>query len=281
MGRQSIGSVWPLMTVVPTKGLTGGTSKSLSSSIPYDCAVSELDRRTFLKAAGIGTLVTLPLGLSARVVEAATKQSVPGFLSTHEYDVIEEATARLIPGPTDDPEEVGHPGAREAMATRYIDTLLGALSRRSPWIFAGGPFSTRGGNSSDDMSHFLGLTPAQHWAWSRRLADWQDQYRRGVIALDRLVEGSFSSASSDEKDAALAKDPSGFTTLLFGHAIEAMYSVPEYGGNHNLVGWKEIGFPGDVEPRGYSDSLVSNSSGPDPYVPNTIGTQVLNVVSLA
>ena len=242
--------------------------------------VPELDRRTFLKAAGVGTLA-LPLGLSACVAEASTKYSGPGFLSVHEYGVIEEATARLIPGPTDDPKEVGHAGAREALVTRYIDTLLGALSLHSPRVFAGGPFSTRGGNSTDDMSHFLGLTPAQHWAWTRRLADWQDQYRRGVVALDRLASRNFSSASNDDKDAALAQDPSGFTTLLFGHAIEAMYSVPEYGGNHNLVGWKEIGFPGDVEPRGYSDSQVSNSSGPDPYVPNTIGTQVLNVVSSA
>ncbi len=47
-----------------------------------------------------------------------------------------------------------------------------------------------------------------------------------------------------------------FTNLLFGHTIEAMYSNPEYGGNANLVGWKDIKFPGDVQPRGYTPAEV-------------------------
>ena len=45
--------------------------------------------------------------------------------------------------------------------------------------------------------------------------------------------------------------------MLFTHAIEGMYSVPEYGGNHALVGWLDIGFPGDSQPTGYADAEVS------------------------
>ena len=40
--------------------------------------------------------------------------------------MVEAATARIAPGPDDDPAEAGHPGAREAGVTGYIDMLLGA-----------------------------------------------------------------------------------------------------------------------------------------------------------
>ena len=41
--------------------------------------------------------------------------------------MVEDATARIAPGPRDDPAEEGHPGAREADVTGYIDAMLGAL----------------------------------------------------------------------------------------------------------------------------------------------------------
>jgi hypothetical protein len=36
-----------------------------------------------------------------------------------------------------------------------------------------------------------------------------------------------------------------------------MYGAPEYGGNQGLVGWHNIDFAGDVQPRGYTDAEVS------------------------
>ena len=47
------------------------------------------------------------------------------------------------------------------------------------------------------------------------------------------------------------------TALLHEHACEGMYAAPEYGGNRDLVGWRYIGFEGDVQPRGFSDEEVS------------------------
>src|SRR5690242_12715386 len=49
------------------------------------------------------------------------------FFTPHQAAVVEAATARIAPGPHDDPAEQGHPGAREAGVTGYIDTMLGAL----------------------------------------------------------------------------------------------------------------------------------------------------------
>ena len=196
-----------------------------------------------------------------------------------EATVVEEATARLIPGPADDPSEAGHPGAREANVTRYIDTMLGAFLLRPHKVFAGGPFSNRAGWPVNDMATFLRLTASQTYAWTQRLAGLRRQYRQGVAKLDQMAGGDFTKLSSTKMDEILAQDPDGFMTLLFGHAIEGMYSAPEYGGNAGLVGWRDIDFPGDRQPRGFTDTEVSRSDGPDVYVPSGIGEQVLKLLA--
>ena len=58
-----------------------------------------------------------------------------------------------------------------------------------------------------------------------------------------------------------------------------MYCVPEYGGNADLVGWHEISWVGDRQPRGFTDAQVSLSDGPDVYVPTGIGKQLLQLLS--
>ncbi|MGA2529272.1 MAG: gluconate 2-dehydrogenase subunit 3 family protein [Acidimicrobiales bacterium] len=239
-------------------------------------------RRRVLKAAGFAGLALLvPPELLAACSTANSQSSARSFLvfDPHEALVVEEATARLIPGPHDDPSEMGHPGAREANVTRYIDTMLGALMVSPPRVFAGGPFSDRAGSRVDDMAKFLRLTAAEVRGWTERLDALRAQYRQGVKALDRLAGGDFPSVSADKMDAILAQDPEGFMTLLFGHAIEGMYSAPEYGGNAGLAGWHDIAWVGDRQPRGYSDAEVTFSDGPDVYVPDGIGAQLLSLLT--
>ncbi|MGH9296092.1 MAG: gluconate 2-dehydrogenase subunit 3 family protein [Acidimicrobiales bacterium] len=248
-----------------------------------------LSRRQVLRGTGLAGLAALlpPELLAACSRARGEPPSAPGeggellVLDTHEAAVVREATARLIPGPLDDPAEAGHPGAREANVTRYIDWMLGALTLSPAKIFAGGPFSNRAGFPTDDMARFIGLSPAASHAWSRRLSGWKTAYRRGVRDLDKAARGSFLAASTGRRDDVLASDPGGFTTLLFSHAIEAMYSNPEYGGNAALSGWKEIGFPGDVQPRGYSAAQVSRSDGPDPYRPEGITADLLTLIAVS
>jgi gluconate 2-dehydrogenase gamma chain len=71
---------------------------------------------------------------------------------------------------------------------------------------------------------------------------------------------------------------SAFTSLLFEHTIEGMYANPEYGGNRGLAGWKDIGFPGDIQPRGYSAQEVERSDGPDPVPGTPIVADVLKLL---
>ena len=187
--------------------------------------------------------------------------------------MVEAATARIAPGPSDDPAEAGHPGAREADVTGYIDSMLGALGALDagspPMIFAGGPWSNRHTSGPDLMARFMPLDPVATIAWRRRLAGWQQQYRQGIATLDKLAGGDFTKASHAEQDQILAgAGVSEFLSLLFEHTIEGLYGVPEYGGNRGLAGWRDIGYPGDSQPRGYTPDEVSRSDGPDP-VKNT------------
>lgn len=261
--------------------------------------MDSLSRRSVLQGTGLAALAALlppellagcsrapssaPTTSSARATTLTARDHRQRYLvfDDHQAAVVVEATARLIPGPLDEASEVGHPGAREADVVRYIDTMIGALTLSPQAIFAGGPFSNRAGWPTDDMAHFIGLGPAEATAWRSRTKAWRASYARGIRALDVAVGGDFASATAQRKDAALVKDPGGFTTLLFGHAIEAMYSPPEYGGNAGLVGWKDIKFPGDVQPRGYTPSQVTDSDGPDPYVPDPLAAKLLALIALS
>ena len=200
------------------------------------------------------------------------------FFSSHQAAVIEDATARIAPGPQDDPAEAGHPGAREAGVTGYIDAMLGALAALEtaddsgdgngamvPVVFAGGPWSNRHASGPDRMASFIAPDPVARIAWRKRLADWQRQYASGIAALDKLAGGDFTRAAPAEQDKILVRsEVSSFLSLLFEHTIEGMYGNPEYGGNRGLAGWKDIGYPGDSQPLGYTSVEVERSDGRDP-----------------
>jgi hypothetical protein len=218
-------------------------------------------RRDFVKGLGLLPLAAaLPTGaLTEALADTSTTYR---FLTAHQAAVVTEATARLIPGPDDDPTEIGHPGAREANVVRYIDIMLAAFTFATPRIHADGPFSDRAGASRNDMQRFLRLPRMRRLAWRKRIKQLHQAYRDGVKELDGLAGGDFTQVSTQEQDSALTQ--SSFRSLLFEHAIEGMYAVPEYGGNQGLVGWQEVKFPGDSQPRGYTDQQVSQSDGPDP-----------------
>jgi hypothetical protein len=84
---------------------------------------------------------------------------------------------------------------------------------------------------------------------------WQEIYRAGIDALGG--EPSFVDCESAEQDARLAAAPRDFRELCYVHLCEACYGAPEYGGNRDLGGWHAIQFPGDVQPRGWTDAQVS------------------------
>jgi hypothetical protein len=260
----------------------------------------EISRRHVLQGTGVALAALVPTAaLEACSSGGRSPQGRPSaghspggghdVFDVHQTELITEATARLIPGPNDDPAEVGHPGAREANVTRYITTLMGALLVSPPAVFAGGPFSGRAGGGRDDMAEFLTLDPDRSAAWRTRLAALKLAYDQGLSALDRAGgAGGFLGLDAAGRDRVLATNPAvpdlpggytGFTDLLFAHAIEGMYSAPEYGGNAGLVGWHDIGFPGDVQPRGFPAATVSSPLSRQALIASESVVKVLNLVS--
>jgi hypothetical protein len=224
--------------------------------------VDDVSRRAVLKGAGLLGLAALvpPEVLAWARTQAAAAETYL-FFTTHEADVVREATARLIPGPTDDVTELGHPGAREANVVRYIDLMLGALTLTPERVHAGGPWSDRKGGDANHIATFLPLTAAQRRGWEQRLAKLHQAYREGIAALDAA---GFLDAPAPLRDVILTSGDAAFRDLMFTHAIEGTYCLPEYGGNENLSGWEEIRFPGDSQPRGYTPAEVGESDGPAP-----------------
>jgi len=234
----------------------------------------------------IGALPVAVASAAALGAEGCTPSASSGrtlrFFTADQAAVVEAATARIAPGPADDPAEADHPGAREADVTGYIDSMLGALGSvddAAPLVFAGGPWSNRHTSGPDLMARFATLDPVARIAWRRRLTGWQQQYRQGIATLDKLAGGDFTKASGAKQDKILVMSAlSDFVSLLFEHTIEGLYAAPEYGGNRGLAGWKEIGFPGDIQPRGYTADEVSRSDGHDPVDNTGIVADVLKLL---
>jgi hypothetical protein len=183
------------------------------------------------------------------------------FFDEAELAVVAAAVDRLIP-----PDDGGCPGASTAGVPDYIDMLLGAFTFDPPRIFAGGPYSGRWGGEPS-FANWRPLGPMEELAWRTRIegsngrserefngevVGLQQMYRDGIAALGV----DFTDVDGDEQDRRLDALPQ-FKRVLYEHACEGMYGDPVYGGNRDEVGWKMIGWLGDIQPRGYTDVEVS------------------------
>ncbi len=181
------------------------------------------------------------------------------FFDDAAWAVVAAACDRLIP-PGD-----GHPGGRALGCADYIDGLLGAFGDDPPRIWAGGPFSGRAGGEAA-FERFSTLSPLEELAWRTRIEGsrgraerewagpvrgWQEVYLEGIAALG----DDFCACGPEEQDRRLDAVPE-LRDLLYAHACEGAYGAPEYGGNRDGAGWAAIGFPGDVQPRGWTDAEV-------------------------
>lgn len=183
------------------------------------------------------------------------------FLLACDRDVLSAAVDRVAPAGAE------HPGAAALGAVEYIDRVLGAFETDPPLIWAGGPFSGRNGGDGD-FSRFEALSPRDELAWRTRIEGsrgqrerewngpvrgWQEIYRDGIDSLG----DDFAALPADRQDERLDAAPRDFTRLLHEHVCEACYGAPEYGGNIESLGWAAIAWPGDTQPRGWTDAEVS------------------------
>jgi hypothetical protein len=183
------------------------------------------------------------------------------FLRADERATLRAVVDRLVPAVDT------HPGAMALGAVDYIDGLLNAFAFDPPRIWAGGPYSDRAGSPVNNFLDFLELGPLEELAWRTRIEGslglperefngpvigWQTHYRVGLAALGT----DFADVDDDGQRARLNADRE-FRDLVYQQTVQGCYSAPEYGGNRDTAGWRAILFPGDVQPRGFTDAEVA------------------------
>lgn len=202
------------------------------------------------------------------------------FLSEAEHATLSAFVDRLIPADAD-------PGALAGGCADAIDYLLGALLSDPPFIYAGGPFSDRGGSADNHFAQFLPLDDYEQTAWrlaiegSRGIAalefngpvkGLQAIYREGIAQLDARAEAmgsaNFAALSAPQRDLVINDSSDALIAELldvaFPATLNAFYGAPEYGGNREGAGWGFTAYEGDVQPRGYSDAQVVEPDNPSP-----------------
>ena len=185
-----------------------------------DAFGARLSRRSFLAgSAGLWISASLPRPLAAR---EASRDGERRTLSMDEWAAVDAIAARIIP--TDET-----PGAREAGCVNFIDKAL----------------------AHED-------------------ADALPLYRSALAALDRACmarfESAFAALPETRQDALLASLEKGelspwdegagsqaaFFATVRMHTILGFVADPVHGGNRDYIGWKTLGFPGNVHHLGGS-----------------------------
>jgi hypothetical protein len=241
-------------------------------------SVQGFTRRQFLLLAGATAVGTAAHGCADR--STGPGGPAPHFFTPEERETIDAACEALFPRDQE-------PGASDLGAVEYIDRFLAAFDVDPPLIFSRGPYSgrnpypdSRTGSPSQDFpgdgfGEFIPLQPLEELAWRIRLygstnvpgGDFNDRivgetrglrdiFRDGAKALAQAASSRgatrFAELSIDDRNAVIAGLPDEFVTALYEQTAAGLFAAPEYGGNHELGGWRIIGFDGDSQPLGYS-----------------------------
>jgi gluconate 2-dehydrogenase gamma chain len=209
--------------------------------------MDKVTRRSFVTTVGAATVVPaaalLSLTAQAAAPPAPTKTAHGAeppkttylFFNAAEVLFIEPACERLIPA-----DESG-PGALGAGVPNYLDKQLGGAWGAGERLYRSGPWQP----GTPSQGYQLPFTPAE-------------LFHAALGAIDRDLDAHgtpFHAMSADAQDAYLKSLESGahdldgvpsavFFAMLLQMSVEGFFSDPVYGGNHDMVAWRMIGFPG-------------------------------------
>lgn len=242
-------------------------------------------RRTVLKwMSAAGATLALPFvqGCSdgSDSVVVVTPELPPRFLTAQQRAILEALANAILP----DDATVG---AVKAGAVEYIDRYLAAFSVDVPDIFRSGPFSGRepfpdaatgAASESFPENGFLRVLPMsrmQELAFRQEffgsdaidngtinapiVENWPGLhalYEQALTQLDGAASDAgvpdFSQLSEEQQLSAYDQTDERFRSLFIDHLAEGMFSAPEYGGNIDLVAWRDYHYDGDSQPLGHT-----------------------------
>jgi gluconate 2-dehydrogenase gamma chain len=143
------------------------------------------------------------------------------FFTEAEAETIDAVCARIFPSGD------GKPGARETKVITYIDRTTANEDEALRRCYR------------DGVKALNALTSE---LYGQRFAELSDERQDEVL---ERVEGSGATESTGAlegpEDEGLL---STFFALVWEHTIQGMFCDPQYGGNHDALGWRLVGFPG-------------------------------------
>jgi gluconate 2-dehydrogenase gamma chain len=159
------------------------------------------------------------------------------YFTADEAAAVEAIVDRLIPA-----DDSG-PGGKQAGCAVFIDRQLAGSFGDSRRLYMRLPFA----NGTPSQGPQSPIVP-------------KERYRTSLAALDTYCKTTFAgksfaaldTAQQDQildgldKDTVKLTDGSGkaFFEAVLANAMEGFFADPIYGGNHDMAGWKLIGFPG-------------------------------------
>ena len=208
-----------------------------------------MKRREFitLSAGSLGgvllyTLAREPLRIQA---QDGTLRIPLRFFTEAEAKVVSAACERIFPS------DGNGPGAGEAGVVIYIDRQLAGPYGRDKFRYTKAPWT----ESVPEHGYQGKASP-------------REIYRNAIVQLQ-----DFAALAPDQQDEKLRSiEATFFFRMLRQHTIEGMFCDPHHGGNHGMIGWQLIGYPG---PRmSYRNEIGRNPGEPWRQKPVSL-TQVL------
>ena len=196
-------------------------------------------------------------------------------MTADELRTLRALTARLLPGPPEDPD----PGALEAGAAEAIERLLCAFDGGEPPIHG----AQQGG--------FVALDSVAELGWRIRLEGSQGRPERefagpvtglaqvvadGLSLLDRRCREAhgvdFADAPACDQDALIDthdEQLTAFVRTAMTLTLEAVYGPEQYGGNRDRCGWSPLHWPG-FQSQGFTPAQISEPDGGAPASLQTV-----------
>ena len=200
-------------------------------------------RREFLRTVALaaGGASVASTARAAQEADAAPFSAAPVpvylALSPNEAAFVEKLVDVMCPA-----DEFTAGGVDCGLAT-FIDRQIAGAFGKGERLYMKGPW--RSGRPEDGYQ--LPLTPEQFFKSGIKAADEAclHQHQRRFAELDAIEADSFLSAIAEDRiTEAPVKLADWFNELAYLLFIQACFADPVYGGNHDKVFWKMIGYPG-------------------------------------
>jgi gluconate 2-dehydrogenase gamma chain len=168
------------------------------------------------------------------------------FLTPEQTRQLAAICDRLVPPGPDGPS------ASEAHVVAYIDGQLAGPWGQGARMYRSGPFTVPADAGHGWQSP---LTPAEVYVAALAALERHTRARHGapvdelpLAEQDDLIDAWSEGRVVGFEDTGV--DAVAFFELVRQNTIEGMFCDPSYGGNHDMVGWRWLGYPGVASAHG-------------------------------